>query len=102
MALYNFQSFHQSKSGVPPLPSTPGHSQDPFDWWMASPGDKVPSELGPGTQPSELTVGGALHGLAVSYRPRLALTSYRPAAKNVYAVSFTPLRLEVLGRAILV
>lgn len=46
--------------------------------------------------------GGALHGLAVSYRPRPVLPSCRPAAKNVDAVSFTPLRVEVLGRAILV
>lgn len=35
--------------------------------------------------------------LAVSDWPGRALASYRPAAKNVYTVSFIPLRLEVLG-----
>lgn len=44
----------------------------------------------------------AFHRLAVSYRPRLVPTSYRPATKNICAVSFIPLRLEVSGRAILV
>ena len=35
-------------------------------------------------------------GLAVSYTPGPELTSYGPAAETVYAVSFLPLRLEVL------
>lgn len=29
-------------------------------------------------------------------------TSYRPATKNIYAVSFIPLRLEISGRVIFV
>lgn len=37
-------------------------------------------------------------GLAVSYTPGPELTSYGPAAENVYAVSFIPLSLEVLRR----
>lgn len=39
-------------------------------------------------------------GLAVSYTPGPELTSYGPAAENVYAVSFILLRLEVLRRTL--
>lgn len=101
IASYKFQSFHQSRSGIPPSPSTLRHSHDPLGWGVDSLDDRVHFELGVGKWPSELKGSETFYRLAVSCRPRLMLT-YRPAAKNVYAVSFIPLRLEVLGRAILV
>lgn len=44
--------------------------------------------------------GSRFCGLAVSYTPSPELTSYGPAAENVYAVSFILPRLEVLRRTL--